>query len=191
MKEYNKTIITGLLKDKKRNMGLKRPMVDFETICYGEEGRLSYIDIGVLLSENHHARALSGMNVGEIYQISGTLCSDENDEGDIELFINPVAIHRLVDKKALPSLLKARAELLEWGDSGNSTVFTGKVVKYAYGYGHILVKRNPLIRGDIRSENTIPVKTEEFLKNGDAVICVGKIEDGYVKVDSIKKDETR
>lgn len=184
--EFNKTVLVGMVTDKdmkSTSIDLDQPVIGFEIVNL-EKSSLVYVPLKVFLAENAYARSANGMNPGEIFQISGPIHYSESDDYT-GIYIEASKIARIFDKKAIPSLIRGRMELLNWSES-NMTVFRGSVEEASNGIATIKVYRDHLMRGSLTKYDLIPIKTEQKLKKGNDVVCMGDIYDGYVQVKSLQ-----
>ena len=184
----NKTVFVGMLTDKSMessSIDLKQPCIELE-IANTNKSVLKYIPVRVLLSKNAHARSVIGMNPGEIFQVSGVIHNSSSEDDFNGIYVECCQITKILDKKAIPSTIRGRMELLNWSES-NMTVFFGEVEEKDNDFYYIRVQRDHLQKGDLSKTDIIPIKTKESLDIGDHVVCMGDIYEDYIYVNALQK----
>lgn len=187
----NRATFIGMVKSKDRkfdNIDIKRPVVDFETVIIKDDGNIEFSKVAGVFSQNDLARSVSGIAIGEIFQVTGTVHADERQDSS-ELYIEIESYHRISEKKRSVSIQKSQAELLEWRGSGDMVTFVGQVTEYSGCFANIKIKRDKLVRGDLKDYDNITVDVERFtdIKKGDNVRVVGTLYPEYIKAGCIEK----
>lgn len=182
----NNVVVISMLIDKTRhanNIDIKRPILDFE-ILFCDNDHSEFSKIPVLLTDNAMARSASGMNIGELFIISGKIRSDKE-----EIYIEANAISRIDDgRRKKTSIEDGRIDLLRFNQKSNLATITGEIVEFTPGGIAIDVPREELSRGDLQNNDAIVIRGEIEglqLKVGDNIVCVGKISTQYIKAEVI------
>lgn len=179
--ESNFVMLTGLLVKKDRqanNVDSKRPVLDFDILFHGKnengEDSICVESIPALLSGGPLARSLPGLNEGEIFEICGYLRNDPNQG----LYVEVAKLVKLCDKKNGEPIGLARIRLMEMEMVPNVVILEGTVTQEKYGMLQVKVTRGHFVKGDLRTEDEIPVDAldyERIPKVGETIVCTGQI----------------
>ena len=189
--ESNFVMLTGLLVKKDRNannVDSKRPVLDFDVLFHGvdDDGQKTICieSIPALLSGGPLARSLPGLNEGEIFEICGYLRNDPNQG----LYVEVAKLVKLYEHKGVEPIGVSRIRLMEMEMVPNIVILAGVVTEEKYGMLQVRVERQQLTRGDLRSEDEIPVDTidqERIPKVGEKILCTGQACSSSVYADKI------
>ena len=168
MRYQNYGLFTGILVSKEKNLNnadIKRPVADIEIVSV--ECTPPFCKIPVLFSGETLSKICTAASIGEFLVVFGELREDK-EKGP---YIEAETVTRLNPKSTdLRKTIIPRFELLNLPQRFNLVSLTG-----TYHENNLHIKRYPLSKGDLKSEDIIPIYSEEPIENGKDVSIAGEL----------------